>query len=887
MASSICRRNLRRKVEGRVRRWESSMTDPCRGLIVWPSQTPDPLLFDTTLYCDDSSHQYSDKEWTLLVEECTRKGKRRAIAAINLNMPLFVQNSETVIELKLKLRPLWPELSQCSMQILIASVLIVDEEANDFDTKRKVSSVSSGHRASIAGDIAEVKQRSSTIKDNAVVTSYSMNLNDIERRKMNDEVKGIDLVSQTENAHKSNGIMDIRKRFFNHSDSHSVVQDFETTSDAERKKPDASESKTVKQDESQTVVIAHNTQHKPKLSERVEDEITDAAFQTKITEEPLNASAEKEPKTLPAVVENEDLLIWCQRVTKDYPSVKIIDFTKSFRSGLAFCAIIHCYRPDLIGSFSKLNFTDSHSNHLENCRKAMDAATLIGVKKKLDPGIVATLPDRNDIRCFLSELRMLLVDAPTVKHESSMNESDHPLSSLFNLSESETNVMKELEILRRQRERDEAIDLTNILDEDRTKFSAVVPGCLKVEDEENKEAEKKLRKLDNPFDSDSDSDNISKGATYIPVVRQSNSGIGANAEAKVSVNANPISSIVTTRHEELMKKRQQMSSVSPLIVDSTDAAARERRHREEARRLMSNAATDGVTLVLGGSAPTTVHQSPAVATTSLRKLSPFASEEGVRNNLHTLDDTSATASLERPTRRLSSSNVDNDEKAAESINVVTIADSKISLGVTLDRAKDMFTPSLSTSENPVSATPTRKLISQWEKDGANLEKIQAELNRLSKCLAKVSGEDEVICSQLMKAKVSSEEEERLLQEHMRLLTEKDAIVRRTEYFNILEQLREVEDKIIKLQRELGSASIIDQADKTEDDKQRIDKMMDDLVATYIPVARKTKTLHFVDEEIDERDRLTLEAAANFSRGSEQPLSASKRLITWIRSEISS
>lgn len=42
-----------------------------------------------------------------------------------------------------------------------------------------------------------------------------------------------------------------------------------------------------------------------------------------------------------------------------------------------------------------------------------------------------------------------------------------------------------------------------------------------------------------------------------------------------------------------------------------------------------------------------------------------------------------------------------------------------------------------------------------------------------------------------------------------------------------------------------------------------------------------------DEEIDERDRLTLEAAANFSRGSEQPLSASKRLITWIRSEISS
>lgn len=79
-------------MEGRVRKWEGSMTDPCRALIVWPTQTPDPLHFDTTLYCDnDSPHHYTDKEWTLLVEECTRKGKRRAIAAVNLNMPLFVQ----------------------------------------------------------------------------------------------------------------------------------------------------------------------------------------------------------------------------------------------------------------------------------------------------------------------------------------------------------------------------------------------------------------------------------------------------------------------------------------------------------------------------------------------------------------------------------------------------------------------------------------------------------------------------------------------------------------------------------------------------------------------------------------------------------------------------
>ncbi|KAK6107482.1 hypothetical protein QQG55_28385 [Brugia pahangi] len=714
----------------------------------------------------------------------------------------------------------------------------------------------------------------------------------MERRKMSKEERKIELVSQTEDVYKSNGVIDMPGRFLDHNQSYSTIRDSRIASVTERKKSvHANVNESEERNASQSVVIDHMSQHVSKSSERMEAELADVAFQTK---EGSNLNLEKEPKALPAVVENEDLLTWCQRVTSDYPSVRITDFAKSFRSGLAFCAIIHRYRPDLLGPFSKLNFTDSHSNRLENCRKALDAATLIGVEKKLDPGITVTLPDRNDIRCFLSELRMLLVDVPAIKRESSVNESDYRISSLFNLSESETNVMRELEILRRQRERDEAVDLTNIIDEDRTKFSAVVPGSQKVEDIRSMETEKRSEKLNDPFDSDSDSDAANSRATYIPVAHQSS--INRNADVNVNINTAPISSVVTTRHVELMKKRQQISSVPSIITDSTDAVARERRHREEARRLMNDAASDGATLVIGGSAPTTAHQSPAVATTSglLRKLPPFASKDVGRSNLHTLDETPVSSPHERSTGRLSSSITDIQ---------------KSSLGVTLDRAKRYgsmrgqeliesvakvagraFTPSLSTSDNPVNATPTRKLISQWEKDGADLEKIQAELNCLSKRLAQVSGEDEIICSQLMKAKVSSEEEERLLQEHMRLLTEKDAIVRRTEYFNVLEQLREVEDEITKLQRKLGSASVIDQIDKTEDDKQKIDKMMDDLVALVNKKDRLSQKLishEAEDEEIDERDRLTLEAAANFSRGTEQPLSASKRIITWIRSEISS
>uniref|UniRef100_A0A914R4T2 C2 NT-type domain-containing protein n=1 Tax=Parascaris equorum TaxID=6256 RepID=A0A914R4T2_PAREQ len=87
----------RRRVEGKKRKWEGSFADPCRGLIVWPTQTPDPLYVQTTLYGDTTTREYDDKEWTLVVEECTAKGKRRTIAAVNLNMRLFVQVFITMV----------------------------------------------------------------------------------------------------------------------------------------------------------------------------------------------------------------------------------------------------------------------------------------------------------------------------------------------------------------------------------------------------------------------------------------------------------------------------------------------------------------------------------------------------------------------------------------------------------------------------------------------------------------------------------------------------------------------------------------------------------------------------------------------------------------------
>lgn len=44
----------------------------------------------------------------------------------------------------------------------------------------------------------------------------------------------------------------------------------------------------------------------------------------------------------------QDLLEWCKDVTKSYNGIKVTNLTTSWRNGMAFCAIIHNFQPDLM-----------------------------------------------------------------------------------------------------------------------------------------------------------------------------------------------------------------------------------------------------------------------------------------------------------------------------------------------------------------------------------------------------------------------------------------------------------------------------------------------------------------------------------------------------------
>lgn len=57
----------------------------------------------------------------------------------------------------------------------------------------------------------------------------------------------------------------------------------------------------------------------------------------------------------------EGLLLWVQRKTQSYANVHVTNFTSSWSSGLALCALIHKHRPDLI-DFESLDPNEYRQN---------------------------------------------------------------------------------------------------------------------------------------------------------------------------------------------------------------------------------------------------------------------------------------------------------------------------------------------------------------------------------------------------------------------------------------------------------------------------------------------------------------------------------------------
>uniref|UniRef100_A0A663MDL6 Molecule interacting with CasL protein 1 n=1 Tax=Athene cunicularia TaxID=194338 RepID=A0A663MDL6_ATHCN len=112
----------------------------------------------------------------------------------------------------------------------------------------------------------------------------------------------------------------------------------------------------------------------------------------------------------------EELLSWCQASTAGYRGVAVTDFTSSWTSGLALCALIHRFRPDLV-DFDSVDPQDPIQTH----QMMLDTAEQeLGIQPVLSSAEMATMaePDRLGLITYLSQFYEAFKTSPEAEEVS-------------------------------------------------------------------------------------------------------------------------------------------------------------------------------------------------------------------------------------------------------------------------------------------------------------------------------------------------------------------------------------------------------------------------------------------------------------------------------------
>ncbi|CAJ0590546.1 unnamed protein product [Cylicocyclus nassatus] len=904
----------RRKISSKERKWEESFSNPDQTVIMWPEQAPEHIDILTTLYKSQHDDQYDDKEWTIVVEEVTAKGRRKPIAAVPLNVRLFIMDHpDQRSELKLKLRPLTSQLKQCNLVLLLSSHLLKEglnddvslastaSHAERSSREQSVCDVASPHHVEESGDQADAKQElvqiagkiqnqswsavpkedvetESNARENAKVqldSQPSLKISSITKNEVLTEDQNAAKAEVIEPETKATATENIRPHWRLPAEERPLSKERDTSINP------PTETFFKVDEKSQPVVIPHP----PEL-------VAQTASPRMRTHSPRAPSRERAPEKL----EGEALLAWAQRVTNGYHGVKVNDFTKSWRSGLALNALLHSYRPDLAGDYDALDFSETMNGRKSNVKKALAVARAIGISDIPDENDIIT-PDSKTIRLLLERLRRVLegnTDLPTPT-----SSSDHRISQLYHISEAEKKVIDEINKIKEQREADSAVDYSHVNDEtdghDAAKDSTPVAHEAQVNANANQNGGG-YEDPDSELERDVSFRDHDVSVTMVtPLPTFSSSGRATSPSKK----------------EELRKKARQMlenpsAAVSAMKARSSD----DNKRREEARRLIEDAVTDGATYVVGP-----VEASTSMTTSwSSKSRSPLNGSssdlrkiELVRPSIaiHTFnkrdpspvlkrkqyDATPVIPGMGRPTQmmndRLKSRGTTSSAfDRVKRFGSMRSQELKEAMAQLAKQYGIHDTPS--GSQSSLGATPTRKVTSQWEKDVDDIEGTTAEQQRIQERLGDVTAQASAIQAKIRETEQGSSEEQTLLETYMNLTNEKNSLVGRQEYYNIIENIREASRHIADLNQELDSMTRNTRDDyfKTAEEKDRTDELMESYMEAIQKKDDLIQKLFATEEQLQEDESrlksLTLERASNFVRGNDEPLTASRRILTWLR-----
>ncbi|XP_076237255.1 eps15 homology domain containing protein-binding protein 1 isoform X2 [Calliopsis andreniformis] len=355
--------------------WEPNLSDPLKGVISWA--VPDNHTVSVTLFKDPRTCELEDKDWTFVIEDVSSTGKRRHVAAANINMKKYATLESSQQQLKLDLKPTSKKIVSATLECTLSCVFLREGKATDEDMQSMASLMSVNNNSDIAP------------------------LDDFDNEDIPEDVEEVFVKNLDE-------ILDI-----------SAQLDLMTSSLTESELPSTpisvaslSKDDTTPVNDNERFIrdlsltgIGDTFKEKSPLKDNVAVE-NDKNIEHSMLRLPLQPlELTKNDTNIPRLKEitpGQDLLEWCKEVTKDYPGVKVTNLTTSWRNGMAFCAIIHHFRPDLIDIDSLLPHDVKG-----NCKKAFDAGEALGIPRVIEPADmdILTVPDKLAVMTYLYQLR--------------------------------------------------------------------------------------------------------------------------------------------------------------------------------------------------------------------------------------------------------------------------------------------------------------------------------------------------------------------------------------------------------------------------------------------------------------------------------------------------
>uniref|UniRef100_A0A674NIM7 EH domain binding protein 1 n=1 Tax=Takifugu rubripes TaxID=31033 RepID=A0A674NIM7_TAKRU len=423
-------RRSRRK-SSKSHSWQPGIKNPYRGVVVWP--VPENIEITVTLFKDPHAEEFEDKEWTFVIENESPSGRRKALATSSINMKQYASPMPTQTDVKLKFKPLSKKVVSATLQFSLSCIFLREGKATDEDMQ-SLASLMSMKQADI-GNLDDFEEENEEDEENKV--------NQEEKAAKITELN-LSFLCEAEAPPQPSSCYDPdSSNPFNEPDEPDPQtpgnpfdehdQDTDVQPDPEPPKP--RQRKGVRPVDMSKYLYADNAHnedeeldesnpfYEPKTSSPVRPQVgapsLDMGSGQKRRAPPppssspgfgLSPSASKpsSPSPIPSPVlggkpnASQSLLAWCREVTKNYRGVKITNFTTSWRNGLAFCALLHHFRPDVI-DYKSLNPQDIK----ENNKKAYDGFASLGISRLLEPSdmVLLAIPDKLTVMTYLYQIR--------------------------------------------------------------------------------------------------------------------------------------------------------------------------------------------------------------------------------------------------------------------------------------------------------------------------------------------------------------------------------------------------------------------------------------------------------------------------------------------------